>query len=117
MLDKVYVSSEYVVKVLSGLNSSSAAGPDGFHPHLLKACSGALSLSFYLLFERSLDEGVVPNLWKTSVVAPLYKNGSRCEPLNYRPVSLTSVCCKVLERGIVFQVVDYLESNGLLYVN
>ena len=61
-LDKVYVSPENVVKVLSGLNSSSAAGLDGMHPHLLKACSGALSLPFYILFERVLDEVVLPNL-------------------------------------------------------
>ena len=74
VLDKVYATSENVVKVLSGLNSSSAAGPDGLHPHLLKACSGALSLPFYLLFERSLDEGALPNLWKTSIVTALYKN-------------------------------------------
>ena len=52
-LNKVYVSPENVVKVLSGLNSSSAAGPDGLHTHLLKACSVALSLPFHLLFERS----------------------------------------------------------------
>ena len=39
------------------------------------------------------------------------------QPINYRPVSLTSVCCKVLERVIVSQVVAYLESNGLLSVN
>ena len=87
------------------------------HPHLLKACSAALSLPFYLIFERSVDEGVLPNLWKTSILAPLYNNDSRCATLNFRPVSLTSVCCKVLERASVSQVVDYLESKGLLSVN
>ena len=50
------------------------------------------------------------DLYYSSIV----KNGSRCEPLNYHPVSLTSVCCKILEHVIVSQLVDYLESNGLL---
>ena len=75
--------------------TAAAARPDGLH-HLLKACSAAVSLPFYILFARSLEEGVLSSLWKTSTVVPLYKNGSGCDPLNYRPVSLTSVFCKVL---------------------
>ena len=46
MLDEVYVTPENVVKILSGLNSSSAVSLDGLHPHLLKACSAALSFPF-----------------------------------------------------------------------
>ena len=61
-LEEVALSPEIVVKVLSELNSSSAAGPDGLHPHLLKACSDALCLPLYLLFVRSLDEGMLPIL-------------------------------------------------------
>ena len=63
-LNEVALSTETVVKVLSELNSSSAAGPDGLHPHLLKACSDALSLPLYLPFVRSQDEGVMPSLWR-----------------------------------------------------
>ena len=57
VLDEVYMSPESVVKVLSALNSCSAAGTDGLPHHLLKACSADLYLPFYFLFERSLDEG------------------------------------------------------------
>ena len=71
-----------VEDLLSGLNSSSAAGSDGIHPHMLKACSDALSLPFYLLFVRSLSEGELPTLWKTSIITPLFKSENRCEPLN-----------------------------------
>ena len=63
-LDEI-ASSPEKVKILSEVNSSSAAGPDGLHPHLLKACSDALSLPLYLLFVRCLDEGVLPSLGKT----------------------------------------------------
>ena len=58
-----YVSPENVDKVLSGWNSSSAAGSDSLLPYLKKASSASLSLPFYLLFERPLDKGVLPNLW------------------------------------------------------
>ena len=83
----------------------------------MKASSDALSLPPYLLFVKSQDEGVLPSLQKTSVVAPLIENCSKCDPLNYRFVSLTSVCFKVLERIILSQLLGYLELNGLLSVN
>ena len=69
------------------------------------------------LYVKSLEEDLLPSLWKTSIVVPLFKNGSRSNPLNYRPVSLTSACCKSLERIIVSQLTEYLEANGLLSGN
>ena len=47
-------------------------------------------------------------------VVPIFKKGTRYDPLNYRPVSLTSVCCKVLERIITRHLTTYLETNCLL---
>ena len=117
VMGDVVVSPDLIAKVLSNLDGSSAAGPDGLHPHLLKACSVALLWPLFLLFFKSFEEGMLPTLWKTSVVAPLFKSGSRCNPLNYRPISLTSVCCKTMERVIGAQLVDYLELNNLLATN
>ena len=114
MLDDVFLSPIGVAGSLTALNGLSTAGLDGFHPYMLKAFSEALSLSSYLLFVRSFNKGALPTLWKTSIVSPLFKSGNRCDPLNYRPVSLTSVCCKDLEWIIVSQLMNYLESNGLL---
>ena len=111
MLDDVFLSP--VAGRLSELNGLSAAGPDCLHLYMLRACSEALSLPLYLPFVRFLNEGVLSTLWKTSIVAPLFKRGNRCNSLNY-PVSLTSVYCKILEQIIVSQFMDYLESNGLL---
>ena len=116
-MDDVDLSLGIVAGVLSGLNSSSAAGPDVLHPHMLKACLDALSLPLYLLFIRSLSKVELPTRWKTSIVTPLFKSGNRCDPLNYQPMSLMSVCCKVLERVIVAQLVECLELNNLLSAN
>ena len=113
MLDEAALSTEIVADLLSRLKDSYA---DGLHPHMLE-CLQALSLRLYLLFARSLHEGALPTLWKISIVTPLFKNGNRCDPLNYRLVSLTSVCCKVLEQVIVSQLVNFLELNGLFSVN
>ena len=86
--DDISLSPVAVVEALSRLDGSSAAGPDGLHSCMLKRCSVALSWPLYFLFVKFLEEGVLPRLWKTSVVVFLFKSGSRCNPLNYRPVRL-----------------------------
>ena len=45
----------------------------------------------------SLQEGIVPLEWKEANIIPLFQKGSRKKSVNYKPVSLTSVICKVLE--------------------
>ena len=91
-----------VACLLSGLNGLPAAGLDGLHPYILRACPEALSLPMYLLFVRSLNDGVFPTLWETSVVTPLFKSENRFDPLNYCPVSLTSIFFLQVEEGSVF---------------
>ena len=56
----------------------------------------------------------MPSDWKKANVTPLYKKGSKKEPGNYRPVSLTSIPDRVLESIIKKQMVRYLEENDRL---
>ena len=57
---------------------------------------------------------VVPLEWKEANIIPLFKKGSRSKSENYRPVSLTSVICKLLERLIKDHLVDFLVNNNLI---
>ena len=66
------------------------------------------------MFEGSLRSGDIPSTWKRSVVVPLFKSGSRSSPTNFRPVSLTSVCCKTMERVSAERIWTYLEAKNLL---
>ena len=56
----------------------------------------------------SLQEGIVPFDWKEANIIPLFKKGSRNKSVNYRPVSLTSVICKLLETIIRDHMMDFL---------
>ena len=67
-----------------------------------------------IVMRRSLNEGAVPIDWRTANVSPIFKKGSKFSPGNYRPVSLTSVCCKMMESIIKDEVVNHLESHGLI---
>ena len=66
------------------------------------------------MFNLSLREGTVPHKWKHANVVPIFKKGNRCKAENYRPVSLTSVVCKLLESLLRDHMVDFLEKHNLL---
>ena len=67
-----------------------------------------------IIFQKSLDEVELPKDWIRTNVSPIFKKCSRNEPLNYRPVSLTSVPCKVLERLVKKRIIEHLEQNKLI---
>ena len=74
-----------------------------------------LPLIYHLqVFNLSLKEGVVPDEWKETNIIPLFKKGSRNKSENYRPVSLTSAICKLLESLIKDHMVDFLVRHKLL---
>ena len=113
-MEEISVSYDKVLTVLQALSSSTSPGPDGIHPAILKNCASVVALPLMLIIRRSLEVGVVPREWKRSRVVPIFKTGSKCSPLNYRPVSLTSCCCKVAERLLSEHIYDYLQQNNLL---
>ena len=60
------------------------------------------------IFEQSLDTGDIPHDWRQAIVHPVFKGGSAKEPGNYRPISLTCICCKMMERILVSYIVTHL---------
>ena len=62
----------------------------------------------------SLKEGIVPFEWKEANIIPLFNKGSRNKSVNYRPVSLTSVICKLLETIIMDHMMDFLIKHKLI---
>jgi hypothetical protein len=66
------------------------------------------------IFNKSLQTGTVPADWKEANVTPIFKKGSKTAPENYRPVSLTSVSCKVLESLIKDEMLNHLKKHKLI---
>ena len=99
------MSQSIVEKKLKKLNK--APGVDGIHPSLLRELSKQLSCPLSILFRRTLNEGTLH----------CTKKRNKSTPGNYRPVSLTSVVCKVLESIIKDAIMDYLEQHKLIEVS
>ena len=113
-LSKINISEDDIFKVLKGLNVNKSPGPDLIHPRILREFASELSYPIKRLFDKSLVHGKIPQSWKTAEVRPIHKKGARDIPDNYRPVSLTSVVCKILESFIRNALYDHLLSNNLL---
>ena len=109
------VSKEDVINELSRINCSKSAGPDGLHPRLLFELRSTIAEPLCHIYNLSIKESYVPKDWKTAHVVPIFKKGDKSSPGNYRPVSLTSIVCKILETIIRTKLVEHLESNDLLY--
>ncbi|XP_045105469.1 uncharacterized protein LOC123500981 [Portunus trituberculatus] len=110
----VVITEDDVGRLLRGVNTRKAPGPDGLSPHILKNCATELTTPLTLIFRQCLQTGEWPSLWKEARITPVHKKRSRAEPGNYRPISLLSVVSKIFERIIGEQINKYLEENHLL---
>ena len=113
-LDFISITKDEVCKLLKMSNCNKSPGPDGFHPQLLKELANELAEPLATIFAKSLNEGVLPTDWKEAQITPLFKKGNKQEPGNYRPVSLTSVVCKLLESLLRKRIINHLKANTLL---
>jgi hypothetical protein len=107
-------SPSEVRKALIDSKNSSSCGPDGCSSLFLKKFP-ELCLPLCDLFNMSIQQGQVPKAWKIANIIPIFKGkGSRLDVKNYRPISLTNVFCKTLEKLIRSKILIHLESNNLL---
>ena len=112
-LSEIIVTKEAVNNKLKKLNPAKAMGPDKIPSIVLKELSEELSLPLSIIFNKSLHSGIVPSEWKTAEVSAIFKKGKNSDPGNYRPVSLTSISCKLLESIITDEIRTFMETNNL----
>ena len=99
---------------LSALDTSKDCGPDGICPHLLKDGVAEFAIPLVALFNKSLADGILPLDWVCANITPVFKKGTKHLVSNYRPISLTCVIMKVLERIIFNKFYELLESHQVL---
>ena len=100
--------------MLQNLKTGKSPGPDRFHPRFINELADELCLPLYLIFKSSVSCAKIPKQWKFARVSAIYRKGNRKLASNYRPVSITSIICRLLETIIRDNVVKFLMSNDLL---
>ena len=114
-MQDIKINSEGVRKLLTRLNPHKAAGPDKIQSKVLKELADPISKSLTIVFNKSMQSGCLPKIWKHAEVAPVYKKGDRTQAVNYRPISLTCIACKTLEHIVVSSIMRHAEEHSILY--
>ena len=113
-MPEIKISSDGILKLLHVIKPHKASGPDRIPNRLLKELASELAPIMAALFNQSLSTGEVPDDWSNALISPVFKKGNVHLASNYRPVSLTSVACKLLEHVICSHIHAHLEQHGLL---
>ncbi len=108
------ITTKGVEKLLSRLVSTKASGPDNIPNQLLKEVSQELAPALASLFNQSICTGQHPEDWRKANVSPIFKKDDKHAAANYRPVSLTCVCSKLLEHIVVSHLMGHLEEHQIL---
>ena len=94
---KLSITTESLIKKLDKLKISKSPGPDGMHPRVLSELRTVLVSPLLVIFQTSVRTGSLPAAWKDANTSAIHKKGNKHIAGNYRPVSLTSIVCKLLE--------------------
>ncbi|KAK4821423.1 hypothetical protein QYF61_019701 [Mycteria americana] len=102
---------EAVKDPLHHLDTHKSMGPDGIHPRVLRELVEELAKPLSIIYQQSWLTGEIPADWRLANVTPIYEQGQKEDLGNYRPVSLTSVPGKIMERFILSVLTGHVQAN------
>ena len=109
------ITEQEILDQLKILNVNKPACPDGVSPRLLKDIAYSISKPLTKFVNMSLSIKQIPILWKIAHVSPIYKGkGNQHSPQNYRPISVTSILCKIMEKILLEHLFNYMKTNNIL---
>ena len=104
---------EKIKKAIRKLKKNKSPGPDKIHPRFIKEGIDQLAEPLKLIFEHSFNFGEIPMDWSLAFITATFKKGNKSDPVNYRPVSLTSIICKLMETMVREDVMKHMKSYKL----
>ena len=103
-----------ILEAINTLKNSVSRTPDGIPSLFIKQTAFNLLTPLHIIFNHSLITGTIPKIWKKAIVIPIYKKGKLNNAKNYRPISLTSAICRLLERLLHNQIHKHLTLNNTI---
>ncbi|CAC5393388.1 unnamed protein product [Mytilus coruscus] len=112
-LEELNINKDMVLKHLQKRKTDKSPGPDNLHPRLLFEVKEGIAEPLSTIFSQSLTKKVVLNEWKNALVSAIFEKGNKSQAKNYRPVSLTSVVCKIMEKIVREHIISHMIQNKL----
>ena len=110
----IIITTEGVAKLLHDLNPNKATEPDEVPAKILQLAANELAPALSLFFLKLLITGELPLSWLRANITPIFKKGDRSLASNYRPISLTSICCKILEHIVFSNIMNHFDQYAIL---
>ena len=108
------ISVEEVKSAINGLKKHKAPGIDTLDPPVYKSFTEPLINHLTMLYNQVLSSGEYPSTWSVGKIKPIFKNGSKSDPNNYRGISLLNVMAKLFSIIINRRLEWWVEINGVL---
>ena len=113
-LPNINITEEMVRNEILKLKVNKKCGPDEMHPQILIELVDLVSKPLALLLSKTMDEGFIPQDRKMKYVSPILKKGARNKAEKYRPISLTSIVCKLMEPFDKDSIMTCMRAKNLL---
>ena len=108
------ITHEQILNSIRNMKNSVSQTPDMIPSIFIKQTAINILKPLYIIYNHSLNTGEIPDMWKKATVIPIYKKGKINVATNYRPISLTSVICRIFERIIHSQMLSHLLQNNII---
>ena len=99
------------MKKLCKIKTNKSPGPDSIHPRVLYEIREVLVSPLLIIFQTSVRTGTIPDPWRDANITAILKKDDKHVAGNYRPVSLTSIACKLLESFVRDSIVKYMKEK------
>ena len=113
-LHSVAFRSSEVQKILQNLDEHGGTDSSGLFPSFFKRFSTIFAPKLSVLFRKLIQSGNFPDCWKVASITPIPKEGSPCNPKDYRPISITPILSKVFERLLARRLSSFVEAEKVL---
>jgi Notch-like protein len=109
------LSTEEVENIIKSLKLKNSSGYDDISTKILKLSSLFISSTLNYICNKSIAQGIFPDLLKYSEIKPLYKKGDKSQTTKYRPISLLTSFSKVFEKAMnILQLLKHIHENNIL---
>ena len=113
-LKTINFTTPEIFKIINSLRNSKSLGPDGMPSCMVKSCLPDIASILLKIFNLSLATGHYPDAWKISHIRPKFKSGSKLDPSNYRPINITSILSRIMEKIVKKQMSNYFLSQNII---
>jgi len=115
ILENIIICESNVLSSINKLKCTLSSGPDNLPPLLFKKLKHCISKPLAMLYTQLLSVSYVPSDWLHATIVPVFKKGAAGNTSNYRPISLTCVLSKILERVLALNIYTHLSANNILH--